>query len=95
MVRTQSTPEGIRGIYVALPDGENPAAAFALKLDPQGREVSREALNRAGGMVREYVRPTSGPPSGTGPGRAGGRGRGFFGAGLSRLKVGRSRCDFH
>ena len=30
MVRTQSTPEGIRGIYVALPDGQNPAGAFAL-----------------------------------------------------------------
>ncbi len=81
MVRTQSTPEGIRGVYVALPDGENPAAVYALKLDPQGREVSREPLNRAGGMVREYVRPTS-PPPGRGPGRAGGRGRGFFGAGL-------------
>jgi hypothetical protein len=83
MVRTQSTPEGIRGIYVSLPDGDDPAAAFALKLDPQGREVSREPLNRAGGMVREYVPPAPGAPGGRrGPGRAGGRGRGFFGSGL-------------
>jgi hypothetical protein len=86
MLRTQSTPEGMRGIYVALPDGENPAAAFALKLDPQGREVNREALGRAGGMVRLFVpNPTGGRggalPGGRGGGRAGGRGRGF-GAGL-------------
>jgi hypothetical protein len=74
MLRTQSTPEGIRGIYVALPDGENPAASFALKLDPQGREVNREPLNRAGGMIRLFVPPTwSGRGGG---GRAGGRGRG-------------------
>ena len=46
MLRTQSTPEGIQGIYVALPEGENPAAAFALKLDPQGREIGRQPLNR-------------------------------------------------
>src|SRR5947209_3309047 len=42
MLRTQSTPEGIQGVYVALPEGETPAAAFALKLDPQGREVKRD-----------------------------------------------------
>ena len=42
MLRVQTTPEGMQGIYVALPEGENPAAAFALKLDPQGREVQRQ-----------------------------------------------------
>src|SRR4051794_14711392 len=42
MVRAQSNSEAIRGVYVALPDGQNPAGAFALKLDAQGHEVSRE-----------------------------------------------------
>src|SRR4051794_4959402 len=56
MVRTQSAPEGIQGIYVALPDGQNPAASFALNLDPQGREVKREPLKPGGGMVR-FIAP--------------------------------------
>jgi hypothetical protein len=82
MLRAQSTKDGIQGIYVALPDGTNPAAAFALKLDPQGREVSREPLRRAGGTVR-FIPP---PPEGrgatapSGGGRAGG-GRGGAGRG--------------
>jgi len=87
MLRTQSTPEGIQGVYVALPEGENPAAAFALKLDPQGRETQREPLRRAGGTVRFIVPP---PDTGRGgvpaaAGRGGGRagaGRGFGPAGL-------------
>ncbi len=81
MLRMKSSDEGIQGIYVALPDGEHPAATFALKLDPQGREISREPLHPAGGMVREYVPPAT-PPGGRGPGRAGGRGRGFMFRGL-------------
>src|SRR5580698_3066477 len=39
MLRTQSTPDGIKGVYVALPDGDNAAGAFALKLDAQGHEL--------------------------------------------------------
>ena len=57
MVRSQSIPDGIRGVYVALPDGQNPAATFALSLDSQGREVKREPLRTAGGMVRLVVPP--------------------------------------
>jgi hypothetical protein len=34
MLRTQSTPEAIQEVYVALPDGQKRAASFALKLDP-------------------------------------------------------------
>jgi 3-keto-disaccharide hydrolase/FG-GAP-like repeat len=81
MLRAQSMKDGIQGIYVALPDGTNPAAAFALKLDAQGREVSREPLRRGGGTVR-FIPP---PPEGRGAapaggGRAGG-GRGGAGRG--------------
>src|SRR3954452_5685242 len=57
MLRTQSTPEGIRGVYVALPEGENPAAAFALNLDAQGREIKRYPLPRGFGTVRFIAPP--------------------------------------
>jgi hypothetical protein len=77
MVRAESTAEGIRGVYVALPDGENPAATFSLKLDPQGREVKREALKPGSGTIRRVVPP---PPAtaqfgAAAAGRGAGRGR--------------------
>jgi hypothetical protein len=59
MLRTQTTPEGLQGVYVAMPEGQNPAAAFALKLNPQGRELSREALPRANGTVRFLADPAA------------------------------------
>lgn len=93
MLRAQSTPEGIQGIYVAFPEGENAAAAFALKLDAQGRELSREKLKPGFGTVRFITPPPAdggrgGTPGGgrggaPGAGRGGaGRGGGRFGAGL-------------
>ena len=78
MLRAQSSAEGIQGIYVALPEGENPPAAFALKLDPQGREIKREPLNRGFGTVRFLTPPPEGATrGGRGPGGRGGGGRGF------------------
>jgi hypothetical protein len=65
MVRTETTPDGIRGVYVQLPDGTNPAATFALKLDAQGREVSRQALRPGSGTVRMLTAPTT-PAAGRG-----------------------------
>jgi hypothetical protein len=81
MLRAQSTAEGIQGIYVALPEGENPVAAFALKLDPQGREMKREPLKPAFGTVRFLTPPPEGAARGGrgSGGRGGGRG---FGPGL-------------
>jgi len=75
MVRVQSTPEGIRGVYVALPDGQNAAGTFALKLDPQGREIKREALRPANGTVR-FIAPPPVNPGGAAPGAGRGAGRG-------------------
>jgi len=84
LLRAQSTPEGIRGVYVSLPDGDNPAAAFALQLDAQGHELKREPLKPAFGTVRFIMPPPEGrggPPAGA-AGRGGGRGgRGGFGPG--------------
>ena len=64
MLRTETTAAGIHGAYVALPEGDNPAAAFALKLDSQGHELSREKLKPAGGMTRVMVQqpPRNIPP---------------------------------
>ena len=79
MVRTQTTADGIRGIYVALPSGDKPAATFALSLDAQGNELKREPLKSGGGMVRAIAPPTANaaPAAGRGAGRgSGGRGRG-------------------
>jgi Domain of Unknown Function (DUF1080)/FG-GAP-like repeat/FG-GAP repeat len=75
MLRTETTPEGMKGVFVQLPDGQNPAASFALKLDSQGGEVSREALPRANGTVRVLTdaaagRGGAGPVAGRGAGGA-------------------------
>lgn len=76
MVRMQSTPEGFRGVYVALPEGQNPAATFAMSIDSQGHELKREPLKNAGGMVRFIAPPPANAAiAGRGPAR-GGRGRG-------------------
>jgi hypothetical protein len=74
LLRTQTTADGIHGAYVALPDGQNPAGSFALKLDAQGREILREPLKPAGGMVRVMTPPgaprTSPPATSARPGGA-------------------------
>jgi Domain of Unknown Function (DUF1080)/FG-GAP-like repeat/FG-GAP repeat len=85
MLRAQSSAEGIHGVYVSLPDGQNPAGSFALKLDPNGRELTREALKPANGTVRFVTPPPDtgrGGAAGGPAGRGGGRGgRGGFQAG--------------
>lgn len=63
MLRAQLTADGMQGVYVALPNGESPAAAFALKLDPQGREVQRKELDRGFGTVR-FLAPPADPAAG-------------------------------
>jgi hypothetical protein len=75
MLRSQSTPEGLRGIYVALPDGENPAGAFALSLDSRGRELKREPLKPGGGMVRFMTPPPVNARGAAGMGRPPGQRR--------------------
>ena len=64
MLRAQKTPDGMQGVYVSLPDGESPAAAFALTVDAQGREVKRQALNRGNGTVRFLAPPSENPRGG-------------------------------
>jgi hypothetical protein len=42
LLRAEKTPEGLKGIYVSLTEGD--LASYALKLDAQGKEISREKL---------------------------------------------------
>lgn len=86
MLRAQADNDGIQGVYVAFPEGENPAGTFALKIDAQGHEVSREPLKRATGTVRFITPPPearggAAPAAARGGGRAG-AGRGGPGRGL-------------
>lgn len=72
LLRAEQTPEGRKGVYVALPSGETPAGAFALRLDANGAETGREPLSPASGTVR-YI-PTQTPAQAAAPAGRGGRG---------------------
>ena len=96
MVRAGQTADGTKGVFV--PFGNTDTAAFALTLDRDGREVTRERLDNAGGMVRVAAARGAGGRAGAagGPGAAGGFGR-AAGAGTPRGRQGqmlpcRPRC---
>lgn len=78
LVRAQKTPTGMKGIFVSL-DGTAPAS-FAVTLDANGKELTREPIGGGGGMAR-FATGTSpsaprgaaaGPAAAPGGGRAGG-----------------------
>ena len=75
MVRATETPTGMKGIFI--PFGNTDTASFAVTLDKDGRELTREGLGRAGGMVRVAAAPqaaaggrAAGPGGPAGPGAA-------------------------
>jgi hypothetical protein len=83
LLRAEKTADGMKGLYVAL-TGEEPAS-YAVRLDPNGRELSREKLRSAGGQVRFAPPAAAAPPAGqgrAGGGGGGGRGRGTTPSGL-------------
>jgi hypothetical protein len=75
LLRAESTPNGMKGVYVSL-IGDEPGV-YAVTLDANGRELTRERLRSAGGQLRFAPPP---PPAGAaragGAGRAAGPGRG-------------------
>jgi hypothetical protein len=71
LLRAEKTADGMKGVYVALA-GED-AGAYAVKLDANGKELSRERLRTAGGQIRFAPPPPPNPPAG-GAARAGGAG---------------------
>lgn len=67
LVRAEKMPDGgMKGIYVSYAPGD--IAAYALTLDAQGREVSRERLRAGGGQAR-FVANADGTPPVAAPGR--------------------------
>lgn len=78
LLRAERTPEGYKGVFVSLTEGD--VAAYAVTLDPNGRELTRERLRNGGGLMRVAPAP---PPAqeGAAGGRGGGAGGGGGGAG--------------
>ena len=69
LLRAESTANGMKGVYVSL-IGDEPGV-YAVTLDGNGRELTRERLRAAGGQLR-FAPP---PPPAAGGARAGGAGR--------------------
>ena len=78
LLRAEKTPEGMKGLYVALTGEE--VASYAVKLDASGKELSREKLRSAGGQIR--FAPAPAPAAAGGRGGRGGGGRAAAPAGL-------------
>ncbi len=69
LLRAEKTPDGMKGLYVAL-TGE--PGLFKVTLDAEGQELHREKLRAAGGTIR-FAPPANAPAA---AGGGGGRGRG-------------------
>lgn len=67
LMRVEKTADGMKGVYVSLIEGD--VALYRVTLDAMGRELQRERLRSAGGMVR--VAPPLDPAAAA---RSGGRG---------------------
>ena len=55
LLRAEKTPSGMKGVYVSLSEGEQ--GAYAVTLDGNGKELTRERLRSGGGLMR--VAPTA------------------------------------
>ena len=81
LLRLEKTADGFKGVFVSISDTPG---AFAVTLNPQGRVVTKEPLERGGGTVRSLAPPQPQATarrrgrgrSGPGPARGGGAGRG-------------------
>jgi len=71
LLRAERTPEGYKGVYVSLTQGD--VFAYAVTLDPAGRELTRERLRNGGGLMR-VAPPPPAPQDPAAAGRAGGAG---------------------
>ena len=79
LLRAEKTADGMKGVFVSIADGQ--LALFAVTLDGQGKELTRQPLRFASGWVRVMppVDPAAPARSGRPPGARGGgppRGRG-------------------
>jgi Domain of Unknown Function (DUF1080) len=69
LLRAEKTPQGMKGIYVSLNEGD--VASYRVTLDAAGQIVQREALRFGGGQMRIAPPPDPNAPA---PARGGGRG---------------------
>jgi hypothetical protein len=80
LLRAEKTPDGFKGVYVSLTEGD--LAPYAVALDNNGKELSRERLRRGGGLMRvapapvETAAPAAARGARGGAAGAGGAGRG-------------------
>jgi hypothetical protein len=79
LLRAEKTPEGMKGIFMSLTEGD--VAAYRVTLDSQGKELSREKLRAGGGQMRVAPPPPEGGAAGRGGAGRGGAGRGAGGRG--------------
>jgi Domain of Unknown Function (DUF1080)/FG-GAP-like repeat len=82
LLRAEKTPNGLKGIYVSLTEGD--LVSYAVQIDPQGKEVQRTQLQpagRGGGGRGGAGRGAGTPPQAAGPGSAPAAGPGAAPAG--------------
>jgi hypothetical protein len=65
LFRAEKTPDGMKGIYVALSDPDLPA--YSVAIDAQGKIVQRTQLRHGGGLERIAPPPNPNAPSGFRP----------------------------
>lgn len=77
LLRAEKTPEGMKGVFLSLDEGE--VGGYAVTLDANGKETKRERLRPGGGLMR--VAPSAADAAAAAAARAGGAGRGGGAAG--------------
>src|SRR3954453_19676327 len=60
LLRAEKTPDGWKGVYVSLKEGD--VATYGITLDTKGKETGRTKLRPGGGQVR--IAPPPSPPQG-------------------------------
>jgi hypothetical protein len=94
LLRAEKTDNGFKGVFVSLTEGD--VASYAVTLDANGKELTRERLRNGGGLMRVAPEPApnAAPRGGGGgargaaggaPAAGGGRGRGAGGVQLPNV----------
>ena len=76
LLRAEKTPTGMKGVYLSLDAGE--VGGYAVTLDANGKELTRERLRPGGGLMR--IAPSAAEAAAAAAARGGGAGRGGPGA---------------
>ena len=77
LLRAEKTPMGMKGVFLSLNDGE--IGGYAVTLDANGKELTRERLRPGGGLMR--VAPSAAEAAAAAAARGGAAGRGAAGRG--------------